>query len=854
LAVSRRACALFALAALFGISGGALPACTGAPGGLVADPTAPPPPQDLPALGLAEGASTLAWRGLDALATARISLPAPGAAASVVTGAFVLEGKWTDSGRMFGRLHVFRHPLPFLTDMPRPNYAPMGAKLYRGDTEIPFVNDPADLRGGGWFIEDGAIQLLSLEHPERWSTRPRMKVPELAAEAGKRRWSGVGSEAEFVHTEVTVGGITRTGVQLPPGAQITFPVDVPADATLDFGLMVLAPLLPEHKSGGATLAWSINGGEVGSTSASAGDAPRDERVALTKWAGTRVELTFRAATDGATNAVVTAPTITTRTGRTPRHVVVVGIDTLRPDALGLYGYGRATSPELDAWAAQSVVFDAAWAPAPRTRPSFRTALTGRYPLAASAAPTVAEAFAAKGFRTAGVVANVHLVPRFGFSDGFEHWHYENGAKADVEIDRALAWQKAHADEDTFLFLHLMDPHTFYDAPAPYGARFQSGARPARLPDTFERWQVYNLLQEPWFGDEHKRWIRAAYDGEVAYTSAQLGRFFAELEALPGRTVTAVHSDHGEEFFEHGGFEHNHSLYDELVRVALWIRAPGGQSGGTRVKAPVGLIDLVPTLLDLVSLPAVPTDGRSLAAYVDPTRASEREALTAALTARPLMLGHLMFGKERWAVVSGGWKYILHTGTGQEEVYDLQIDRGETTDRVADVGPERLDTLRRAMAEASGWPVRPGWRLRVEGPRRPVELRFDAPIAEAGIIDPEAERSARANLEWGELPAVTVAEVGRIVVSPDKRSVSFVPGPRASGHRLYVSCEGPCPAGTVTVGSTTSPLLEGELALGELRLEAKPGTLLHVPTADEQLAAPENAQMQALQALGYIEPD
>ncbi|MDP2312620.1 MAG: sulfatase [Pseudomonadota bacterium] len=823
-------------------------------GGTEAPAAAVPVPQDLPALGLTDAAGTLAWRGLDVLDTARIVLPPPAADAPTVTGAFPLGGEWADTGRMFGRLRIYAYALPFVTDMPRPNYAPMGARLYRGDTELPFVNDPEDLRGGGWFVEDGNIQLFTLEHPSRWSTAPRLQVDELAAEAKRRRWSGVGSAEAWVRTEVTIAGVTRRGVQLPPGAELTFTVDVPADPTLEFGLAMLPALLPDDEGGRASVSWLVDGEEVDSAAVVAGAAPTDRRLSLAKWAGRKVDLTFRAAADAVGNAVVTSPTITTRTGRVPRHVVVVGIDTLRHDALGLYGYDRPTSPELDAWAAQSVVFDAAWAPAPRTRPSFRTALTGRYPLAAAAAPTMAESFSAEGFRTAGVVANVHLVPRFGFSDGFEHWHYENGAKAEVEVDRALAWQKAHADEDTFLFLHLMDPHTYYDAPAPYGAQFHTGPRPDKMPETFERWQVYRILEEPWFGDDHKRWIREAYDGEVAYTSAMLGRFFAELDKLPGRTLTAVHSDHGEEMFEHGGFEHNHTLYDELVRVALWIRPPGGRSGATRIAEPVGLIDLAPTLLDLVGLPAVPSDGRSLAAFVDPVRSAEAPALKTELAARPLMLGHLMFGKERWGVVSGGWKYLLHTGSGQEEVYDLGADPHEQKDLIAETPAERLDALRAAMETASGWAVRPGWRLRVEGPRRPLDLRFDAPIADAGIIDPEAERSSRSNLEWGERPQIAVAEVGRIVVSEDRRSVRFVPGPRASGHRIQVSCLGPCPAGTVSVGESVTPLLEGSLAVAELRLEATPGTILDVPDADEQLAAPESTQMQALQALGYIDPD
>jgi arylsulfatase A-like enzyme len=828
-----------------------LAACGGEPAATVL----PPPPKDLPALGLTEPAHTLAWRGLDVLDAATITLPAPDAAAPVQNGIFRLTGTWTDTGHSVGRLHVFAHPLPFVTDMPRPNYAPMGARLFRGDTELPFVNDPEDLRGGGWRIEDGKVQVLTLEHPERWSTPPRLEVKELAAESARRRWSGVGSAVAFVRTGVTVGGISRPGFQLPPGGEVRFAVDIPADATLDFGLAELPALLPGDSLGSTTVGWSIDGAPVGSEAVAGGAAPSDHRADLAKWAGKKVDLSFRAEPGGATNAVVTAPVLTVRTGRAPRHVVVVGIDTLRQDALGLYGYGRDTSPELDAWAAQSVVFDAAWAPAPRTRPSFRTALTGRYPLAAADAPTVAEAFAANGFRTAGVVANVHLVPRFGFNDGFDHWQYENGAKADVQIERALAWQEAHADEDTFLFLHLMDPHTFYDAPEPYNSRFHAGkTAPDRLPVDYERWQIYRVMDEAWFGDAHRSWIREAYDGEVAYTSAALARFLGRVEALPGRTLTAVHSDHGEEFWDHGAFEHNHTLYEELVRAVLWIHAPGGQSGGTRVAAPVGLIDLVPTLLDLVGLPPVETDGRSLAAFVDPTRAAERADLTTALSARPLMIGHLMFGRERWAVVSEGWKYILHTGSGQEEAYDLTADRKEAHDRVADAPAGRIDALRAAMATASGWPVRPGWRLKMDGPRRPVLLTFDGPIATAGIIDPEAERPARANLEWGELPAVTVAEVGAVELSADRRSVRFLAGPRASGHRIYVSCDGACPLGTVTVGNLSAALTPGMLALGELRMEAQPGTLLQVPTTDEDLAAPESGQMQALQALGYVDSD
>jgi arylsulfatase A-like enzyme len=775
-----------------------------------------------------------------------------------ITGVFPLPGPWTPDSKSYGRLRVFTTALPFTCDMPRPNYPPLRARLFKGGAEVPFVNDPADLHGLGWFVDDGQIELISLEDPTRWSTPPELRVPELAEEARRRRWTGEGTPADYVRTDATVGGITRPGLHLPPGGAITFPVDVPAGATLDFGRMALPALIPGETATRATLTWSVDGEDVGHATVIAGGPPTEEAVSLAQWAGRRVDLGFRVDTGADGHAVVTAPTISVKAPdgtHPPRHVVVVGIDTLRQDALGLYGQARPTSPEFDAWAKQAVVFDAAWSPAPRTFPSFRTALSGRYPRAAATAPTIATLLAAQGFRTAGVVANVHLVPRFGFNGGFEEWIYENGANAATEVDRALAWQTRHADEDTFLFLHLMDPHTFYNAPEPYGSRFQVGDRPERLPDPFDRWQIYQVMKEPWFGDAHRRWIRAAYDGEVAYTSAMLGHFFTALDGIGGRTVTVVHSDHGEEFWDHDAYEHNHSLYEELVHAALWIRAPGGQSGARRIAAPVGLVDLVPTILDLVGAPAAPSDGRSLAAFVDPARAGERDALSAALTERPLLLGHLMFAHERWGTVWHGAKYILHTASGREELYDLKSDHAEKHDLAATAPAEELDGMRQALAQASGWPVRPGWRVLMDGGRQGFAITFAEPIADAGVIDPEAEREVRANLEWGEKPPVTPTDVAEVLVSDDRRTVRVIPGPHASGHRIWVSCTAACPAGTVDGGAGPVPFTTGAVPLGALSLDVSAGTLLDVPPDGEHVAGTvASGSLEALKQLGYIDGD
>lgn len=821
-----------------------LSACSGP------EPVAPPPaPQDLPSLGLETPGGSLLWRGLDHLDTATVSLP-PAATAAPTPERFPLTGAWTDRDRKVGRLRFFSHPLPYFNDMPRPNYSPWGARMMRGTTEIPYVNDPGDIRAAGWFVEGDQAVILAIEDPARWKDPPTIVAPELAAEEKRRRWDGTTPALEFVRAEVTVGRHTRPGVQLPPGGSVTFSLTLPRDGRLDFGVLERAPVLVGTEQGAATVRWSLDGKELGDASSAPGALPSEQHSEIA--AGSH-QLTFSADASNQANVVVTAPTISARADA-PRHVVVVGIDTLRQDSLGTYGYSRPTSPELDAWAGQSVVFDAAWAPAPRTRPSFRTAFTGRYPLAAATAPTLAEALSTRGFRTAGVVANVHLVPRFGFNDGFEEWIYENGAKADVQVDRALAWQEAHQDEDTFLFLHLMDPHTLYNAPEPYGSRFTTGSRPEKLPPEWDRWHVYQILHEPFFDQRYKDWIRGAYDGEVAWTSHQLSRFLGRLENVRGRTLTVVHSDHGEEMFDHGLYEHNHSLYDELVRVALWIRPPGGVSP-RRIAAPVGLIDLVPTVLDLLDEPTLPSDGRSLAAFVDPADAGARSALEAELLNRPLALGHLMFAEERWGVVDRGWKYILQTASGVEELYDLAADPHEQDNRIATAPAERLSAARAALAQSTGWPVRPGWRLEWHGPRRPFEVRFSVPVAAAGVIDPEAERDTRANLEWGEVPPVTVADVGTVTMSEDRLVVRIVPGPKADDHRFWIGCDGACPSGEVATIDATLPLAEGDLLLPGGRVEAHLGTVIEVPPTDEHLRGPAEAnQLQALEALGYLAPD
>ena len=156
---------------------------------------------------------------------------------------------------------------------------------------------------------------------------------------------------------------------------------------------------------------------------------------------------------------------------------------------------------------------------------------------------------AAGFSTAGVVANVHLSPLLGMSAGYQHWDYHDGDIAENQVDRALAWLTARRTEDSFLFVHFMDPHVFYLAPGEHRDRFTEGLSPGGVPDRFNRWSIASREEVTPLTDEERAFIEARYDGELSYLDAQLGRLIHSTLALPGETLIILHSDHGEEFWE-----------------------------------------------------------------------------------------------------------------------------------------------------------------------------------------------------------------------------------------------------------------------------------------------------------------
>jgi arylsulfatase A-like enzyme len=283
-------------------------------------------------------------------------------------------------------------------------------------------------------------------------------------------------------------------------------------------------------------------------------------------------------------------------------LVLVVVDTLRADALGVTGAVRPTSPHLDALAAQSAVFDQAWATSSWTLPSTISLLTGLGPHAHHAVrdrsaehsygqvpadvPLLAEHFKALGYRTGAFVNNAYLAPAFGAHRGFDRYDYEGAGPighrtAQSTVDTALAWLRED-DQPALLWIHVMEPHFDYE-PGPQA----KGRFTADLPHTLTlplspQWgdtAIVTLRKQALSADD-QAYLRAAYDEEVLTTDQALGSLLVGLRARPqwDRTTLAVTSDHGEEFWEHGRYEHGHTLLPPVTRVPLLLRGPGVQPG------------------------------------------------------------------------------------------------------------------------------------------------------------------------------------------------------------------------------------------------------------------------------------
>ena len=755
---------------------------------------------------------------------------------------------------------VWEAPSPFLAELDGRRSAPAGMKLFVGDQEARYH---PGLQGKSWAIRDGKILVAWDPELDRSTVRVQYDGAWSMLQRRERDASGLTAEA-FVQYELTLSSRTRPGLLVPAPGRASYTIDVPPGATVDTHVALApSPLAALGSTGAAAVIEVEVDGETHEV-ARVALRPSDDgftpiRADLSAWSGRSVTLHL-SSEPGADpyfdHVFFGSPTVAGAPSGEPRRIIVIGLDTTRPDHFSFYGYRRPTTPELDVIAGQSVVFDNAFTPAPRTRPSFRSATTGRRPLDAVGAKNLGEVFSEHGFATAGIVANVHLQPRFDFQRGFDDWWYEGGARAELQVDRALDFLDRYRDRDVYMFLHIMDPHLYYNAPEPYLDMFAETKDPS-LPEQFSREEVLEWMEAGPLDPVKRAHIEARYDGELRYTSAQLGRFFDQLDRLGGRTLVVVHNDHGEEFWEHGSFEHNQTLYQEVVGGLLWFRANGGLTTGFRSSVPATLADIAPTLYDFAAIPSPPpTDGVSLRPYIE-------GADGAVLADRPIGMAHLRYGLDRWGVVWKNKKYILISATGQEEFYDLEADPLEKDDlaRKTDLEPWRAQ-----LGPVHGMPVSPGWRIFIDldAPGGdPFELRLPRPAVDAFVLRPAMTIPNPRNEEWGEPPRRSAEEIGTVERLEGGTLVRFTPGTDPKEGVLFVRFDEAVSPDDLVMTRGDQPLVFIRSSVwtwsdGDASIRIAPGTVFSPPPSEvARMRAASGGEASAediakLCMLGYVE--
>ncbi len=371
-------------------------------------------------------------------------------------------------------------------------------------------------------------------------------------------------------------------------------------------------------------------------------------------------------------------------------IVIYLVDTLRRDHLGIYGYPRPTSPELDAFAAESALFSAASSQSSWTRPAVASLFTGQNPQThgvtgkrsalAATGELLPELLQRAGYRTLAVVANGNIAPAFGFARGFDrHRQLPEGFTREVHQpserlnEVAFAWLDELAPEQPFLlYLHTADPHAPYTPPAPQRARLAPGVADPEIGATA---QLRALAQGAPLTRGAPADLIALYDAEIAHNDASFGALLAGLRTR-GRyqnSLIVFLSDHGEAFREHGAWQHGNALFEEELAIPLLIRLPDGRGWGLRVASPAGPIDVLPTLLDALGL-EIPArvEGRSLL-----------PALAGAAAAAPAApaFSHLeRDGLELESALRGGRKLVRSLGPDAAglrlALFDLRLDPGE----------------------------------------------------------------------------------------------------------------------------------------------------------------------------------
>jgi arylsulfatase A-like enzyme len=467
---------------------------------------------------------------------------------------------------------------------------------------------------------------------------------------------------------------------------------------------------------------------------------------LGDYAGRKVSLSLSLAADKpGTIGLWGTPTIrSTRaaTGSAPRGVILIHVDTLRPDHLGFYGHTRDTAPFLARFAQEGAMFKHAFAQAGWTKVSTSSFMTSLYPTThgvqgindrlPAAATTAAEVYRAAGYATVsfssvaftGLGTNLHQ----GYEELHERTSVDTGPQytsktARTFVDRASEWIEQHRDAPFFMYLHVFDPHSPFEPRRPWDTMWADAGKRDEHVKQLEA--LRKVIVNPFMADRgmatRDEMIKAGvepasylshdkdwYDGSIRGVDAELARLFERLRTigLDRDIAVAFLADHGEEFHEHGRMWHGQSVYGEMMHVPLVVRWPAGLEAGRVIDEPVQLVDVMPTLLDLSGLEHPKSvQGQSLLPLLRPASNGG-----GGWKRRPVILEKQPQGDtnehpeatQSLAIIDGNWKLIHNKirppDRPEYELYEFPKDRLDQKNVAAD----HPDVVQRLSKALSGW--------------------------------------------------------------------------------------------------------------------------------------------------------
>lgn len=534
--------------------------------------------------------------------------------------------------------------------------------------------------------------------------------------------------------DINLAGLSRPSLVLTPGATTTshwLGVTRGVELDLAYGLLGTPPADGELVVSLISIDDERRSAGVRLPLAELGASWRPRRLSLEElgWDGEspqRFVFEFRGSDGDPTPVLaVGAPRLLVPPREERPNLVIVSLDTLRADRLGVAGNTRGLSPRLDELAARGTTFLSAYANAPYTLPSHTTLFSGLLPPThgvetyrdriPSAAPWLPAALAERGYDTAAFTAGGYVAASFGFGRGFDlyceidplgdqytpgyarhSWSFPDGRVG--ALGEALDWLATREGRPGFLFLHTYFAHE-YLPPPDLAERFGlvgEGEPPLSF-EAKERFGGLHVAEHGLAPDDERRLVDA-YDATVLGVDRMVGALLDTLQqaGLTEDTIVVVTSDHGEELLEHGGTGHGLTLHEEVLRVPLIVRVPG-RAEGARVRKRVALVDLAPTLRELLGLQLSPAlDGESFATVFDGGALRERE-IFARVADRPR--------SERSALLANDWKLIRAEGGDEflvqpaapEQLFQLSADSAERDDRLASE-PVKAAALRERLSD------------------------------------------------------------------------------------------------------------------------------------------------------------